>query len=45
MSGNVVTDPASVSWEPSQERLELGEALRRLLDVVVRTGAEPSEHR
>jgi acyl-coenzyme A thioesterase PaaI-like protein len=43
MSGNVVTDPASVSWEPSQERLELGEALRRLLDVVVRTGAEPSE--
>lgn len=34
-----------VDWEPSEERRELGEALRRLLDVVVETGASPSELR
>jgi acyl-coenzyme A thioesterase PaaI-like protein len=32
-----------VEWEPSDERRELGESLRRLLDVVVQTGASPAE--
>ncbi len=32
-----------IDWRPSDERHELGEALRRLLDVVVRTGASPAE--
>ena len=32
-----------VDWAPSEERRELGEALRRLLDVVVQTGAAPAE--
>lgn len=36
-----MTQPAEVEWQPSQERQELGEALRRLLDVVVQTGASP----
>ncbi len=31
-----------IDWEPTEERRALGEALRRLLDVVVQTGA-PSE--
>lgn len=30
-------------WEPSQQRRELGAALRRLLDVVVRTSVTPAE--
>lgn len=34
-----------VAWEPTAERRELGEALRRLLDVVVRTGAPPEDLR
>jgi acyl-coenzyme A thioesterase PaaI-like protein len=34
-----------VAWVPSDERRELGTALRRLLDVVVRTAAEPAELR
>lgn len=34
---------AAIDWSPSDERRELGEALRRLLDVVVTTGADPSE--
>lgn len=34
-----------IDWEPSDERRELGEALRRLLDVVVRTGAPPEDLR
>jgi acyl-coenzyme A thioesterase PaaI-like protein len=41
MSGN----PAEVTeaeWAASPERQELGEALRRLLEVVVQTGAEPA---
>lgn len=33
----------SVDWSPSAERQRLGEAIRRLLDVAVRTGAGPSE--
>ncbi len=33
----------AIDWSPSDERRELGEALRRLLDVVVRTGAAPAE--
>jgi len=33
------------AWVPSDERRELGAALRRLLDVVVRTAAEPAELR
>ncbi len=36
---------AETEWEPSEERRELGEALRRLLDVVVQTGASPAELR
>jgi hypothetical protein len=36
---------AENAWSPSDERRELGEALRRLLDVVVRTGAGPAELR
>ncbi|HEX9622790.1 MAG TPA: PaaI family thioesterase [Streptosporangiaceae bacterium] len=32
-----------VDWEPTDERRELGESLRRLLDVVVQTGAAPAE--
>ena len=34
---------AAIDWSPSNERRELGEALRLLLDVVVRTGAGPAE--
>ena len=34
-----------IDWEPADERRELGEALRRLLDVVVRTGAPPEDLR
>jgi acyl-coenzyme A thioesterase PaaI-like protein len=33
--------PARVTWEASDERRRLGEALRRLLDIVVQTGADP----
>jgi acyl-coenzyme A thioesterase PaaI-like protein len=36
-------DSQIVEWSPSSERQELGEALRRLLDVAVRTGASPAE--
>jgi acyl-coenzyme A thioesterase PaaI-like protein len=32
-----------VDWEPTDERRELGESLRRLVDVVVQTGAGPAE--
>ena len=32
-----------VEWEPTDERRELGRSLRRLLDVVVQTGASPAE--
>jgi acyl-coenzyme A thioesterase PaaI-like protein len=34
-----------VDWEPADEPRELGEALRRLLDVVVQTGAPPEDLR
>ena len=41
-----MTDRADdVDWEPTDERRELGEALRRLLDVVVQTGAPPEDLR
>jgi acyl-coenzyme A thioesterase PaaI-like protein len=44
MSGKAVAaSEETVGWSPSEERRELGEALRRLLDVVVRTGAGPQE--
>ncbi len=33
----------AIDWSPSDERRELGGALRRLLDVAVTTGADPSE--
>jgi acyl-coenzyme A thioesterase PaaI-like protein len=33
--------PVRVQWAASDERRQLGEALRRLLDVVVETGADP----
>jgi acyl-coenzyme A thioesterase PaaI-like protein len=38
-----MSEPEVVEWVPSDERRVLGEALRRLLDVVVRTGAPPGE--
>jgi acyl-coenzyme A thioesterase PaaI-like protein len=40
-----MSTPIEVPWAPSGERHELGEALRRLLDVVVQTAAPPSELR
>jgi acyl-coenzyme A thioesterase PaaI-like protein len=43
MSGNAPPDADVVDWAPSQERRELGESLRRLLAVVVQTGASPAE--
>ncbi len=50
MSGNAAepetaesAEPGTVEWTPSDERRELGEALRRLLDVVVQTGAGREE--
>jgi acyl-coenzyme A thioesterase PaaI-like protein len=44
MSGNSVR-PAVIDWAPSQERRELGEALRRLADAAVQTGSGPAELR
>jgi acyl-coenzyme A thioesterase PaaI-like protein len=41
MSGNAA-ELTEAEWAASPERQELGEALRRLLDVVVQTGAEPA---
>src|ERR1700683_1885509 len=38
-----MSQPEVVAWEPSEERRQLGESLRRLLDVVVQTGAPPAE--
>jgi acyl-coenzyme A thioesterase PaaI-like protein len=38
-----MTSAAQVQWDPSDERRELGSALRRLLDVVVETSAGPAE--
>jgi len=43
MSGNTAEQAAEVDWVASPERQELGEALRRLLDVVVQTGAGPAD--
>lgn len=40
-----MTQAGDVGWEPRDERRELGEALRRLLDVVVQTGGPPEELR
>jgi acyl-coenzyme A thioesterase PaaI-like protein len=40
-----MSQPDIADWAPSDERRELGEALRRLLDVVVQTGAAPAELR
>jgi hypothetical protein len=40
-----MSQPEEVDWEPTDERRELGEAVRRLLDVVVRTGAAPADLR
>src|ERR1700691_2005322 len=40
-----MSQPEIADWAPSDERRELGEALRRLLDVVVQTGAAPAELR
>lgn len=40
-----MSQAGDIDWEPSDERRELGEALRRLLDVVVRTGAPPEDLR
>ncbi|HEY3902920.1 MAG TPA: PaaI family thioesterase [Streptosporangiaceae bacterium] len=38
-----MSQPEAVAWEPTDERRELGSSLRRLLDVVVQTGASPAE--
>jgi acyl-coenzyme A thioesterase PaaI-like protein len=38
-----MSQPEIADWAPSDERRELGEAVRRLLDVVVQTGADPAE--
>jgi acyl-coenzyme A thioesterase PaaI-like protein len=43
MSGNTAAEAAEVDWVASPERQELGEALRRLLDAVVQTGAGPAD--
>jgi acyl-coenzyme A thioesterase PaaI-like protein len=43
MSGTSAAGTSEVEWRPGPERQELGEALRRLLDVVVQTGAEPED--
>jgi len=40
-----MSQPEVIDWSPTGERRELGESLRRLLDVVVRTGASPAELR
>jgi acyl-coenzyme A thioesterase PaaI-like protein len=40
-----MSQPDIADWAPSDERRELGEALRRLLDVAVQTGAAPAELR
>ena len=40
-----MSQPGDVDWEPTQERRALGESLRRLLDVVVQTGASPEDLR
>jgi acyl-coenzyme A thioesterase PaaI-like protein len=47
MSGNVPSEPVategtSTEWAPSDERRALGASVRRLLDVVVQTGASPA---
>jgi acyl-coenzyme A thioesterase PaaI-like protein len=47
LKADPAADPGAGQWEtdwsPSRERTALGEALRRLLDVVVQTGASPAE--
>lgn len=43
MSGNTTAAAEEIEWAPSPQRRHLGEALRRLLDVVVATGAGPDE--
>lgn len=43
MSGNIAAEAAEVEWAPSPERRALAEALRRLLDVAVETGAGPEQ--
>lgn len=40
-----MSQPGDVDWEPTEERRALGEALRRLLDVVVQTAAPPEDMR
>jgi acyl-coenzyme A thioesterase PaaI-like protein len=43
MSGYQAAESAAIQWSPTDERRELGDALRSLLDVVVTTGADPAE--
>jgi acyl-coenzyme A thioesterase PaaI-like protein len=45
MSGNVPSELQLTEWVASDERRALGESLRRLLDVVVQTGADPADLR
>jgi len=42
MSGNTAAEADEIEWAPSRERQALAEALRRLLDVAVETGAGPA---
>jgi acyl-coenzyme A thioesterase PaaI-like protein len=43
MSGNSAAKADEIEWAPSPERQALAEALRRLLDVAVETGAGPEQ--
>jgi hypothetical protein len=48
MSGNVpsesaLAEPVLTEWVHTDERRMLGESVRRLLDIIVRTGASPAE--
>jgi acyl-coenzyme A thioesterase PaaI-like protein len=43
MSGKVPSEPLMTEWAGGDERRALGEAVRRLLDVVVATGAGPAD--
>jgi acyl-coenzyme A thioesterase PaaI-like protein len=45
MSGDAAAQPAVIDWTPTDERRELGESLRRLLDAAVQTGASPADLR
>ncbi len=43
LAAEPVAAQAGIDWSPTEERTDLAHALRRLLDVVVQTGASPAE--